>query len=122
MEWYLPFTVIPGVGLIILSTSNIMLNLNDEIFRIKNQANVAKEDIIELKLSQLKILSHAIVLQYIGLFLFLVSGMVNALFGNPAGSSKWSLLIGVGFIGISIILLITYSYRAIAVRQKHLQL
>lgn len=122
MEWYLPFTVIPGVGLIILSTSNIMLDLNDEISRIKSQTKVTKEDIIKLKLTQLKLLSHAIVLQYIGLFLFLVSGVVNALFENAPGLSKWTLLIGVCFIGLSIILLIIYSYRAISVRQKHLQL
>lgn len=30
-NWYLPITIVPGVGLLILSTSNLMVILSDEL-------------------------------------------------------------------------------------------
>ena len=46
-------TIIPGIGLIIMSTSNIMLALNDEISQLEHEENKVVE-IIDAKLSQLK--------------------------------------------------------------------
>ena len=31
MEWYIPITILPGIGLLILSTSNFLIALNSEI-------------------------------------------------------------------------------------------
>jgi hypothetical protein len=31
MEWYIPISLLPGIALIILSTSNFILALNNEI-------------------------------------------------------------------------------------------
>ncbi len=69
MEWLIPITIIPGVGLIILSTSNIMVSLNEEISIIVYE-NEKNAEIIRDKLLQLKRLSISIVFQYIGVFLF----------------------------------------------------
>jgi len=29
MQWYIPITIIPGIGLIIISTSNLLIALNN---------------------------------------------------------------------------------------------
>lgn len=34
MEWYVPMTILPGIGLIILSTSNFLIALNIEIAQL----------------------------------------------------------------------------------------
>ena len=77
MEWYLPITIIPGIGLVILSTSNILLALNREITQLEAaaQENVS---IIASKLVQLKTVSFSIVFQYIGVLLFLLSGYTES--------------------------------------------
>lgn len=54
MEWYIPMTIIPGIGLLILSTSNIMLSLNNEITQLNNQRDKRIDIIVKLKLAQLK--------------------------------------------------------------------
>ena len=119
MEWYIPITIIPSIGLIIASTSNIMLELNREITEL---INVYKADIeiVNSKLSQLKRLSISIVFQYLGVLLFLLSGIATSLINNYE-LQKVLLIIGVGFIVVSVVLLLIYSYKAINIRQKHLQ-
>jgi hypothetical protein len=76
--------VIPGIGLIILSTSNIMLALNSEISAL----GMGKEpniEIIRSKLSQLKRLSISIVFQYSGVLLFLIAGVLKSIISDAVG-------------------------------------
>ena len=37
MQWILPLTVLPGIALIILSTSNLVISLNNEITQLKEE-------------------------------------------------------------------------------------
>ncbi len=120
MEWYLPMTIIPGIGLIILSTSNIMLELNREISKLE-EAKHEKIEIIKLKLSQLKVLNISIVFQYLGVLLFLLSGIASPMYINK-NIPKGLLFIGVAIISVSILLLLYYSIKSVSVRQKHLKL
>jgi len=119
MEWYIPLTIIPGAGLIIMSTSKIMLSLNDEITLIVNGGSKSA-NIITDKLSQLKRISVSIVFQYIGVFLLLISGISVNLLSDLKVISDWLLLFGVIAISISILYLIIYSIKAVSIRQKHL--
>ncbi len=120
MQWYLPMTIIPGIGLIILSTSNLMLNLNSEISQLKHEGEHVK-NIISLKLGQLKTLSWSIVFQYLGVILFLFSGLLMSMFAQ-APLAKGLLVAGVSVVSISIFLLLIYSIKAVSIRQKHLEI
>ncbi len=121
MEWYLPMTIIPGIGLIILSTSNLMLTLNTEITQLVNNKTTSKE-VIRLKLTQLKRLSVSIVFQYIGVLFFLFSGIFKSVFSNNDTIPKGFLSLGVGVVSLSIIILLVYSIKAVSIRQKHLNI
>ena len=120
MEWYLPMTIIPGIGLIILSTSNIMLSLNKEISELLEDKNKYQE-VIAAKLSQLIRTSYSIVFQYIGVLLFLFSGISRAIYENNSQLSNGLLIAGVIAISISIIILLIYSIKAIGIKRKHLE-
>lgn len=37
MQWIIPITVLPGIALIVLSTSNILLNLNNEVTQLNKE-------------------------------------------------------------------------------------
>ena len=62
-NWYLPLTIVPGIGLIILSTSNLMITLSNEI---RDMIDASKDKIIiTKKLEQLKLLNMGMVFFYI---------------------------------------------------------
>ncbi|MDX2362182.1 MAG: hypothetical protein QNK23_15345 [Crocinitomicaceae bacterium] len=121
MEWYIPLTIIPGIGLIILSTSNIMLSLNTEISELEERQN-RNVEVIQAKLTQLKRLSISIVFQYVGVLLFLISGIAQSIFPSVFSLSIGVLLIGVTAICVSILILLVYSLKAVHIRQQHLKL
>ena len=121
MEWYIPMTIIPGIGLIILSTSNLMLTLNAEITQLVNSQTTSKE-VIKLKLTQLKNLSISIVFQYVGVLFFLFSGIFKSVFSDSNAIPKGLLVIGVFVVSISIVILLIYSIKAVSIRQKHLNI
>jgi uncharacterized membrane protein (DUF485 family) len=113
-------TIIPGIGLIILSTSNIMLALNNEITALIHDEK-RNERVVSMKLDQLKKLSVSIVFQYIGVLILLISGVTKSIFSTSEIYVKWMLVIGIISITISIVILLIYSLRAVRIRQENLK-
>ena len=121
MQWYIPITIIPGIGLIIMSTSNILIALNAEVSALHREKEVFAE-IIVLKLGQLKRLNWALVFLYSAIFCFLLSGLLAVLI-NPLGILVRVIMIaGVSCSLVAIVYLITFGFRAVHIRQKHLHM
>jgi hypothetical protein len=59
MKWYAPLTILPAVGLIILSSSNLLVGLNNEIYQWDREKEISKDIILE-KLEPLNRLGIAI--------------------------------------------------------------
>lgn len=77
-NWYLPITIVPAVGLLIFSTSNLMVTLSNELSGlIKEQSK--DEGIIHRKLAQLKTLNRAMVFFYIAVACLTISGLIGGL-------------------------------------------
>lgn len=118
-NWYLPITIVPGIGLLILSTSNLVVTLSSEINALIND-NQENENIISRKLSQLKLLNKSMVCFYIAVAFLVISGLIAGLSTN---SSIINIPTYIGIIGIIIFLLglislIKYSYKAVSIRQE----
>ncbi len=113
-NWYLPITIVPGLGLLVLSTSNIMIALSNEIDGIielnKNSA------IIRRKLAQLKLLNKAMVFFYIAIALLLTSAILKGLF-NLEETTFFISAFAVVLALIGLFSLILYSFRAVRIRQ-----
>jgi len=113
-NWYLPITIVPGLGLLVLSTSNIMIALSNEIDSIielnKNSA------IIRRKLAQLKLLNKAMVFFYIAIALLLTSAILKGLF-NLEETTFFISAFAVVLALIGLFSLILYSFRAVRIRQ-----
>ena len=119
MQWIVPLTVLPGIALIILSTSNLVISLNREISHL-NEDKYGQ--IIASKIIQLKRLNRALVLLYISVLFFLSSGILGALV-DPENTSFASIMIaGVVVLILAIILLIIYGFKSIYIRERHLKL
>ena len=121
MQWYLPITVLPGIGLLILSTSNLLMSLNREIIRLNSNKGKYSE-IIDMKISQLKRLNWALVLLYFGVLFFLVSGILGAFIDQESYISGSSMIAGLMVLIIAIILLTIYGFKSVYIREKHLRL
>lgn len=118
-HWYLPATIIPGIGLLILSTSNLLVNLSTEIKTLITEDST-KGKLIERKLRQLKLLNSAMVFLYIAVASFVISSLVSGIYKSIQTDFNATIYITIaGIISalLGLITLIIYSFRAVQIRQ-----
>ena len=117
-NWYLPITIVPGIGLLILSTSNLMVTLTNELSGfIKEKSK--DESIIHRKLVQLKTLNRAMVLFYIAVACLAISGLIGGLqLKVIENSATYISVLGIVIMLLGLFSLIKYSYRAVSIRQN----
>ena len=116
-NWYLPITIVPGIGLLILSTSNLMVSLSNELSGlIKEQSK--DESIISRKLAQLKTLNRAMVFFYVAVACLSIAGLIGGLQLNTTeNSATYISILGIVIMLLGLLSLIKYSYRAVSIRQ-----
>ena len=121
MQWIVPITVIPGIALIILSTSNFLISLNTEI-SLLNHSRDKYMEIINLKILQLKKLNWALVFLYLGVLFFLGAGIFGVL-SDPENIYILAFMVaGILVLIMAILLLIIYGFKSIYIREKHLRI
>jgi len=116
IEWYIPITIIPGIGMLTISTSNLLTDLNQEIRTLAKNPDERALPILRRKMKQLKLLSLSQMFLYVAVFCFLISGLKGAVFEDE-GFVHFSIIIGVILSTGTLLLLILYAYRAIGIRQ-----
>lgn len=120
MDWYTPITILPALGLLVLSTSNFIVSLNNEIAQMKD-ADPQYQRIVILKLKQLKRLGIANTFLYGSILLFLVAGLSNAFVPHP-GFAKTLMVVGVMATAVALVFLFVHALKAVAIRQEHFRL
>lgn len=116
-NWYLPITIVPGIGLLILSTSNLMVTLSSELNGLIMEG-CKDEPIIIRKLVQLKTLNRAMVFFYIAVACLAISGLIAGLKLSSIGdSATYISIIGIVIMLLGLFSLIKYSYKAVSIRQ-----
>ena len=116
-QWYIPITILPGICLIILSTSNLLIAINGEIFTLCRDHTPIK--IVRSKIRQLERLSKAMVLLYIASALMVLSGILSAfdLIIGALDMGFISMISGVILTLVSLFLLISYASHAVTLRK-----
>ena len=114
-SWYLPMTIVPGLGLLILSTSNLMVTLSNEIKAMISSSG--SKDIISRKLSQLKLINLAMVFFYSSIAFLLVSALISGA-SKIQGISLYISKLAIFFAFLGLIILMFYSFRAVGIRQN----
>ncbi len=114
-NWYIPITILPGVALLILSTSNLLIALSGEI---KQRISEDQDKKVTLKkLRQLKFLNRGLVGFYVGSGCMVGAGIQDFL-AYSVNFSKALMLLGTLSIFVSIAFLIAFSIRAVRIRQE----
>lgn len=116
-NWYLPITIVPGIGLLILSTSNLMVTLSNELSGLIKEHS-KDESIILRKLAQLKILNRAMVCFYVSVACLAIAGLIGGFqFNFIKNGTTYISSIGILIMLLGLVSLIIYSYRAVSIRQ-----
>ena len=113
MEWYAPLTILPAICLIILSTSNFLIALNDEIYQLEKEKDV-NEWIIDQKLKQLKRLGIANALLYSSALFFMFSALFKAIYHEEM-LYNCLMITAVFFVTIALSFLFIHSIKAIKI-------
>ncbi len=118
-NWYVPITIIPGVGMLILSTSNLLVSLSEEIKALIDGSSRSKK-LINKKLKQLKLLNAAMVFLYLSVAALVISGLTSGLYLSVGVNFKASIyitILGIVFTLAGLLTLIVYSFNAVNIRQ-----
>ena len=121
MEWYLPITIIPGVGLLINSTITQVMALSSEIAgMIQEKCDDFQHDIAQRKIKQLSLLTRASLALYISVALYVFSGILSVVSSNEGLFSLPNIALYMGTISIfiALILLNIYAFRAVKIRKE----
>jgi len=124
MEWYLPITIIPGIGLLILSTSTQLLGLSTEISTlVSKEHSEFQHSIADKKIQQLSLLTKANFFLYLSVAFYVFSGILGVITQSKGLYSfpNLSLYTGTMTIFIAIILLNTYAFRAVKIRKEQFE-
>ena len=122
-SWIFPLTILPGIGLIIMSTTNWSVALAGEIERLLKEADCSRT-IVKRKIKQLSLLNSALVALYVSAALCALGGFLGAASTYTEGVPKWKVLvtvstsIGIAFLLAATVMLIVYAFRAVAIKRQ----
>lgn len=120
MDWYLPITILPASGLLIMSTTTQMLGLSNEIgAMLAVKCTPFQHRVADLKIQQLGRLTKAATSLYLSAACFVLSGLLNVFFAKePFHSvSQYILTLGVLLVFVALVFLVMYSYKTISIRK-----
>ena len=121
-KWYLPITIIPAVGLLLISTSNLINGLSQEIAQLIKDKNPRLRDIIEMKIVQLGRLNRAMVGFYISAACLVLASFFSGLLTNAMINHKLYMfvfmILSIGSSFVSIVFLSIYSLMAVRIKKE----
>lgn len=121
-HWIIPVTIIPGIGLLILSTTNLWIGLSDEIDRFIKEDPRKNDWYIRVKIRQLRLLNISMICLYLGAALFSVAGLAGAFLDGASGGGEAMVLYlemtALLSLLVSIVLLVIYSIHAVKIKNS----
>lgn len=124
-NWIFPLTILPGIGLIIMSTTNWSVALTNEINRLlENMA--CDQSILKRKVKQLGLINNALVALYCSAAMCTLGGFIGSLWTYSDIISSALLVTLVVAVGIAALLaattmLIIYAYRAVNIKRTQFE-
>ncbi|MBF2054322.1 MAG: hypothetical protein IGS03_12795 [Candidatus Sericytochromatia bacterium] len=115
----LPLSLMPGLGLMIMSTVNLSVHLSQEL-HILLQQSAMDPFVVRQKIQQLKRLNQSLFCLYASAGSFLLVAF-SSLFKSASGLMQWGVGFGVLTWLIALVLLIIFASRAIAIKQYQFQ-
>lgn len=120
-NWIIPLTLLPGIGMMIMSTSHLSTAISQEISGLIG-AQSCDTHLVEQKISQMSLLNRALVALYLGTASFAITGLIGgvSVVQNLMIKDTFTvcLIIGISCLLVATIFLITFSTRAIRIKKN----
>ena len=121
-DWVIPLTLMPGLGMMILSTSNLSTATSNEISELISKA-LGDQEIIEQKIRQLFLLNVANVCLYVGILVFGIAGLIDGIFSlqSPMHDGTFRtilLIVGISSLVVATIFLVVFSIRKVKIKRN----
>lgn len=120
-NWIIPLTLLPGIGMMIMSTSNLSTYISQEITRLLGEESCNRH-LVEKKISQMSLLNIALVTLYISAASFAITGLIGGVSKVQHimldDSFTVLLIIGIGCLVIATGFLIAFSIRAVKIKRN----
>lgn len=121
-SWVIPLTLLPGIGMMILSTTNLTTAIGVEINNLLEKEN-CNQELVKKKISQMSLLNVAMVCLYISAADFAVAGLIEGIFKlrtemHDGTLHQLLLVIGIASLVLASLLLIIFSIRAVRIKRN----
>ncbi len=116
-EWYIPITILPGVGLLIMSTASLVANLSNEIASLIKENCTEYKQLIQKKIDQLTRLNRALVGLYFCSGALVLSGILKAVLSENI-IPEALLFLGAILLFGALFYLMRYSIIAVKIRKQ----
>jgi len=119
--WIFPLTILPGIGLLIMSTTNWAVALTNEINHLLDQ-EYCNQALLTKKIKQLSLINQALVALYLCTAMCAAGGFVGGILQSEMETTSnlpiILLCIGMFFLMLATSLLIIYAYRATNIKRN----
>lgn len=120
-NWIIPLTLLPGIGMMIMSTSNLSTAISQEISGLIHEES-CDTDLVDRKITQMSLINRALVALYLGAASFAITGLIGGVSAVQNLMIKDTfivfLIIGIGCLLVATIFLITFSIRAVRIKKN----
>ncbi|MCE7991347.1 MAG: hypothetical protein HEP71_05175 [Roseivirga sp.] len=120
-NWIIPLTLLPGIGMMIMSTSHLSTAISQEISGLIHEES-CDTHLVERKITQMSLLNRALVALYLGAASFAITGLIGGISAVQNLMVKDTfivfLIIGIGCLLVATIFLITFSMRAVRIKKN----
>ncbi len=111
-------SLIPSVAVVLTSANRLALGLTDEI-NVRLSVNVlAYEEILPMKVKQLRRISISIFLMYLSLSLLIINALLVGLKLIPASADKWLILMSTVLFLCAVYFKLLFAYHSYFIRQR----
>ncbi len=121
-DWVIPLTLLPGIGMMIMSTSNLSSAISSEIDRLLHQED-CNTHLVEIKITQMSLLNISLVCLYISTAVFAVAGLLGGISDLQDIMIDITyhhilVIIGIATLVVATLLLMTFSIRSVKIKRN----
>ncbi len=121
-NWIIPLTLLPRIGMMIMSTSNLSTAISDEINALLHEKE-CNTQLVQVKISQMSLLNIAMVCLYISTSVFAIAGLVGGIsdLQNIMIDLTYHhilVIIGIATLVLATILLMIFSVRSVKIKRN----
>ncbi len=122
--WLSPLLLIPGIGMLVSSTSARFSQIHNEIHHLMNNQNEHTEEILNHLFKRSKMFRNALICLYCAIGILVVSGLIGGIMSAYEADKTWIIILtcaGIIFLFVATVILILESFLSLKIIEEHVK-